>query len=131
MTVDDRLGPCSPFFIVSDLSTSLAHYTTGLGFECRFAAPDTQPFFAIVGRGTAQIMLKVVGADTPPLPNPHRHEWASWDAFVWAPDPDTLASELVGRDVKFRRPLGDTDDGLRGFEVADPDGYVCFFGWTR
>ena len=130
MTENDRLGPCSPFFIVSDLATSLAHYTTGLGFECRFTAPDTEPFFAIVSRDTAQIMLKVIGEETPPLPNPQRHEWANWDAFIWAPDPDALARELAGRNVKLHRPIDDTDDGLRGFEVADPDGYVCFFGRT-
>ena len=57
MTKDDRVGPCSPVFIVSDLEASLAHYTARLGLECRFTAPDGNPFFAIVGRGTAQIML--------------------------------------------------------------------------
>jgi hypothetical protein len=29
------------------------------------------------------------------------------------------------------RPLADTQDGLRGFEVEDPDGYVLFFGRPR
>jgi len=31
----------------------------------------------------------------------------------------------------FFEPLADTDDGLRGFEVQDADGYVLFFGRTR
>jgi len=28
-------------------------------------------------------------------------------------------------------PLKDTHDGLRGFEICDPDGYVLFFGRPR
>ena len=28
-------------------------------------------------------------------------------------------------------PLKDTDDGLRGFELQDADGYVLFFGRAR
>jgi hypothetical protein len=33
--------------------------------------------------------------------------------------------------VEFSAPLADTDDGLRGFEVADADGYLLFFGRPR
>ena len=128
MTEANHVGPCSPFFIVAELARALDHYVDRLGFACRFKAPEADPFFAIVGRGDAQIMLKSIGDDVPPLPNHKRHAWAPWDAFVHVPDPDALADELAGRGVAFHRPLGDTDDNLRGFEVADPDGYVCFFG---
>jgi hypothetical protein len=31
----------------------------------------------------------------------------------------------------FTAPLKDTHDGLRGFEIKDPDGYVLFFGRPR
>jgi hypothetical protein len=31
----------------------------------------------------------------------------------------------------FSVPLKDTNDGLRGFEICDPDGYVLFFGRPR
>ena len=102
-----------------------------LGFECRFTAPETAPFFGIVGRGAAQIFVKEIGPETPPVPNPSRHEWASWDAFVYVADPDALAAEVGERGAAFRTPLGDTEDGLRGFEIADPDGYVLFFGRPR
>jgi len=47
------------------------------------------------------------------------------------PDPDGLADEFGGRGVEFSAPLADTDDGLRGFEVADADGYLLFFGRPR
>ena len=51
-----------------------------------------------------------------------------WDAYVQTPDPDTLAAEFAGRGTVFSAPLQDTHDGLRGFELADTDGYVLFFG---
>ena len=126
--MDSRFGPCSPFFIVADLPRSLDHYVGRLGFECRHKSPEPEPFFAIVGRADAQIMLKAIGEAAPPSPNHERHEWARWDAFVFASDPDGLAREFAGRNVFFRQALGDTDENLRGFEIADPDGYVCFFG---
>jgi len=45
-------------------------------------------------------------------------------------DPDALAKEFASRDVPFFRAINDEpdDDGLRGFEVQDADGYVLFFG---
>ncbi|MEO1459319.1 MAG: hypothetical protein AAFV49_17410 [Pseudomonadota bacterium] len=110
------------------LERSLAHYREGLGFDCRYSAPEPEPFFAIVGRGAAQIMLKAVGDGVVPVPNRRAHAWAPWDAFVLAGDPDALAAENAGRAVAYAEPLGNREDGLRGFAVADPDGYVCFFG---
>jgi len=47
---------------------------------------------------------------------------ARWDAFVDVPDPDQLAAEFASRNVRFFEPLRDTPDGLRGFEIQDPDG---------
>ncbi|MGI9405126.1 MAG: VOC family protein [Hyphomicrobiaceae bacterium] len=124
-----QIGPCSPFLIVSDLTTSLAHYVDKLGFDCRFTSPNEDPFFAIVGRGSAQIMIKVIDETIQPVPNHTRHEWAGLDVFIFTPDPDTLAKEFAGRNVTFHKPLADnSEDGLRGFEIADPDGYVCYFG---
>lgn len=128
MTEVDQVGPCTPLFIVADLPRSLAHYVERLGFECHFTAPAPKPFFAIVGRDAAQIMLKVVGDGVVALPNNERHEWARWDVFVYVANPDALAQELASRNVAFHRPLGVTAERLRGFEIADPDGYVCFFG---
>ena len=37
----------------------------------------------------------------------------------------------ASRKVEFSRPLKDTDDGLRGFELKDADGYALFFGRPR
>ena len=78
------------------------------------------------------LMLKDVGVV--PLPNYKRDVKkgvARWDAYVHVPDPDALAAEFASRNVEFSKPLKDTDDGLRGFELKDLDGYVLFFGHPR
>jgi hypothetical protein len=86
----------------------------------------------IVQRGAAMIMLKDVGVD--PLPNYKRDVkkgWARWDAYLHVRDPDALAAEFLSRNVEFSQPLKDDDDGLRGFELKDADGYVLFFARPR
>jgi hypothetical protein len=45
--------------------------------------------------------------------------------------PYPLAAEFVDHETVFSAQLKDTHDGLRGFEVADPDGHVLFFGRPR
>ena len=116
----------APFFIVSDLEKSVTFYCDGLGFDLLFSAPHAGSFFAIVQRDAAILHLKVVEAA--PLPNPVRDAEARFDAFVTVPDPDALAAEFEARGVAFQAPLRDTEEGLRGFELADPDGHVLFFG---
>ena len=117
----------SPYFIVSDVVQTVAFYRDKLGFETRFLAPDQDPFFAIIGRGGAQIFVKA-DKDVSPLPNPARHPYMKWDAFVYVADPDALAADFAEHGAIFSEPLMDTHDGLRGFEIRDPDGYVLFFG---
>lgn len=120
----------SPFFIVSSVDRTTAFYRDKLGFETTFQQPDRDPFFAVINRDGAQILIKS-DADVAPLPNPARHPSMRWDAFVNAPDPDALAAEFIDRGAAFSAPLKDTHDGLRGFELTDPDGYVLFFGRTK
>ena len=128
-----EISAISPFFIVSHVPTSLAFYRDRLGFEITFQEPDPNDiFFGIVRRGGAQILMKAIGV--PPVPNYTRdikQGIARWDAFVYVPDPDTLAAEFASRNVEFFVPLKDTHDGLRGFELKDADGYILFFGRTR
>jgi catechol 2,3-dioxygenase-like lactoylglutathione lyase family enzyme len=124
----------APFFIVKNVPVALAFYRDSLGFAITYQGPtDDDIFFGIVQRGTAMIMLKDIGVD--PVPNYTRDikkGIARWDAYLYAPDPDALAAEFTSRNVEFFLPLKDgyTDDGLRGFEVKDADGYVLFFGRT-
>ena len=121
-----EIGGISPFFIVHDAAAALAFYRDSLGFEIMFKESEDDPFFGIVRRGNAMIMLKDVGVD--PLPNHKREPGARWDAYVYLPDPDALAAEFASRNVEFSQPLKDTHDGLRGFEIKDADGYILFFG---
>lgn len=119
----------SPFFIVRNVTASISFYRDMLGFDITHQQPDRDPFFAIVCRDGAMIFVKSVGEE--PLPNCKRNPEARWDAYVYVTDPDALATEFASRGVTFSVPLKDTDDGLRGFELEDADGYVLFFGHPR
>ncbi len=124
-----QIESMSPFFVVSDVDRIIAFYREKLGFETHYQEPNENPFFAIIGRDGASLFLKAGEAD--PLPNPRRDPAMRWDAYCYVPDPDGLAAEFAERGVLFSNPLKDTSDGLRGFEITDPDGYVLFFGRPR
>lgn len=127
------ISAIAPLFIVRNVPRALAFYRDQLGFVVTFAGPEPDDiFFGIVERGGAMLMFKAVGVE--PVPNCTRdvkQGIAWWDAYVHVPDPDALAAEFSSRGVTFQRPLQNTEDGLRGFEVKDADGYVLFFGRTR
>jgi catechol 2,3-dioxygenase-like lactoylglutathione lyase family enzyme len=124
-----EISGISPFFIVENTAVALAFYRDQLGFDVTFQEPADDPFFGIVRRGGAMLMLKDVGVDS--LPNYRRDPAARWDAYLYVPNPDALAAEFASRNVQFSEPLKDTHDGLRGFELRDADGYVLFFGRPR
>jgi len=130
-----EIAGIAPFFIVRHVPTALSFYRDRLGFDIAFQGPSEDDiFFGIVRRDAASIILKTVGVD--PIPNYTRdikQGIARWDAFLHVPDPDALAAEFSSRNVEFFTPLKDdySDDGLRGFEVKDADGYLLFFGRTR
>jgi catechol 2,3-dioxygenase-like lactoylglutathione lyase family enzyme len=123
----------APFFIVKNVPAALSFYRDRLGFEITFQGTEEDDiFFGIVGRGAAMFMFKAVGVQA--VPNYTRdiqQGIARWDAYLHVPDPDALAAEFLSRGVQFSVPLKDTDDGLRGFELKDADGYVLFFGRPR
>ena len=124
-----KIESISPFFIVSHIETIIAFYQHKLGFELKYKEPEEDPFFAIVARDGAWLHLKA--GEVEPLPNPKRDPAMRWDAFCETFDPDALAAEFTARDVPFSNSLKDTEEGLRGFEITDPDGYVLFFGCPR
>ena len=124
------IGAISPSFVVSDVGRTIAFYRDKLGFKTRFLDPPTNPFFAIIGRGGAQIFIKAEGGISP-IPNSTRHRHLRLDAFVYVEDPDALAADFASHGAEFSNPLKDTTDGLRGFEIRDPDGYILFFGRPR
>lgn len=127
-TTRARLGHVAPCFIVRDVVPAIAFYRDRLGFDVEFLGPDDDPYVAVVKRDGAWLILKAITPEVQPTPNNGRHHWARWDAYIHTPDPDALAEELASRGVSFREPLGINSDNLLGFEVADADGYVLFFG---
>jgi len=131
-----EISGIAPFFIVRNVPTALAFYRDRLGFDITFQGPSEDDiFFGIVKRGAAMIILKAIGVD--PVPNYTRdikQGIARWDAYLYVPDPDALAAEFSSRNVEFFRSIKDSedgDDGLRGFEVKDADGYILYFGRPR
>ena len=130
-----EISGIAPFFIVKNVPSALAFYRDRLGFDITFQGPtEDDIFFGIVQRGGATIIMKSIGVE--PVPNYTRdikQGIARWDAFLHVPDPDALAAEFSARNVEFFLPLKDgyADDGLRGFEVKDADGYLLFFGHAR
>ena len=125
-----EISGIAPFFIVKNVPVALSFYRDRLGFDVTFQGPsDDDIFFGIVQRGAAMIILKDIGVG--PVPNYMRDikkGIARWDAYLYVPDPDALAVEFSSRNVEFFQPLKNNDDGLRGFEVKDADGYMLFFG---
>jgi catechol 2,3-dioxygenase-like lactoylglutathione lyase family enzyme len=130
------ISSISPFFIVADVPATLAFYRDMLGFEVTFRGPaSNDEFFGIIRRDGTTIMFKALGEISDgrevvvePVPNYNRKPAFSWDAYLEVPDPDALAAEFASRGVRFSVPLGDNDDGLRGFVIEDIDGYGLFFG---
>jgi catechol 2,3-dioxygenase-like lactoylglutathione lyase family enzyme len=128
-----EISGIAPFFIVKNVPAALSFYRDSLGFDITFQGPSEDDiFFGIVQRGAAMIILKDIGVD--PIPNYTRDikkGIARWDAYIYVPDPDALEAEFSSRNVGFFKTIRDSengDDGLRGFEVQDADGYVLFFG---
>jgi catechol 2,3-dioxygenase-like lactoylglutathione lyase family enzyme len=131
-----EISGIAPFFIVKNVPEALSFYRDRLGFDITFQGPsDDDIFFGIVQRGAAMIILKDIGVE--PVPNYTRdikQGIARWDAYLYVPDPDALAAEFLSRNVEFFTTLKDNedgDDGLRGFELKDADGYILFFGRPR
>ena len=134
-----EISSVSPLFIVADVPAALSFYRDMLGFEVTFRGPTPDDeFFGIVRRDGAMIMFKALGVmedgkevTVEPVPNYKRKPAFSLDAYVQVPDPDALAAEFASRGVRFSVPLGDSDDGLRGFVIEDIVGYGLFFGHLR
>lgn len=124
---DSTIGAMSPFFVVTDVANAIDFYRDRLGFRVIHSEGSPDPFFAILHREGAMLFVKSEEGIAP-APNPSLHPSLRWDAYCYTPNPEALADEFSSRDVRFVKTLKNTSDGLRGFEVADPDGHILFFG---
>jgi catechol 2,3-dioxygenase-like lactoylglutathione lyase family enzyme len=120
----------TPLFIVDDLAATIAFYRSRLGFNVLHQGGDGHGdiFWAILGRDQVMLMFKHITPEVHPQPNPSRHEWAAWDAYIFTDDPDALYAEFHASGAPIHRELADTSDGLRAFEITDNSGYVLCFG---
>ena len=115
-TVDAiRFESVSPVFHVSDVTTALAFYCDGLGFNVawKWGQPATH---ASVCRGNVSISLTL---------DPRKV--GTGDAYIEVSGIDSYHEELATRGV----PLGDLADrpyGMRDFAVIDPNGNRIVFG---
>lgn len=128
MTKTAVMASISPFFIIRDLQETIDFYRDRLGFEIAYIGPDGDPYFVIMRRDGIQIFFKAITPEVGPIPNSQRHEWARWDAYTYCPDPEGLADDLNSRnsDTPYRAEID--SDGLLGFTVQDPNGYILYFG---
>lgn len=123
-----KIGPISPFFIVSDVLAATQFYESKLGFKTTALLPVDEPFFARVAIDDVSIFLKAVSEEIEPLPNCSRHSWAPWDAFVLVDNPDALLEKYLQNGCSPLKHAHLREDGLYGFEIQDVDGYILFFG---
>jgi catechol 2,3-dioxygenase-like lactoylglutathione lyase family enzyme len=123
-----NLTHITPFFVVTNLKTSVSFYVDKLGFEILYTGPAEEAYWAIVGRDNISIMLKQITPDVKPVPNHTRHDRAPWDACISTTGPDQLFEEYRLNGVAFSKPIHNNSDDLRGFEIEDADGYILFFG---
>ena len=124
------LSSVTPLFIVDDLNETIQFYQSRLGFQVRHKGGDGQgdDFWAMLARDQVMLMFKHITPDVHPQPNPSRHEWAAWDAYIFTTDPDSLYTEFLAKNAPMHRHLANTSDGLRAFEITDNSGYVLCFG---
>jgi len=94
----------------------------------RVSHPDEDNiFFGIVQRGAAMIMLKRHWCRSGAKLNPgYQKRHCPLESLY--PCPDAMATEFSLGHVEFFQPLHNNEDGLRGFEVEDADGYILYFG---
>jgi len=126
------LRSITPFFIIDNLQATIDFYESKLGFHVLHRGGGDgkleDDFWAFMGRDEVMISFKAIAPEVHPQPNPTRHEWARWDAYIFTDDPEGLYWEFTSQGVAMHRELADTADGLRAFEIGDNNGYVLCFG---
>ena len=121
-----QLQRSAPYFPVSDLERSMAHYERVFGFRREYVGGEP-PEFAIVGRDGLSIMLRTVRA--PEHIRPNESQGGTWDVFFWVAGVRALHEELLanGADVVYG-PVVQEAYHMEEFAVRDLEGYVLGFG---
>jgi catechol 2,3-dioxygenase-like lactoylglutathione lyase family enzyme len=121
----------APILNVEHLETSVAFYTTRLGFSVCEAGPG----WATLACGPARLVLNVPETADSTLRR-IRKTWRDAVLYFWIEDVETLHASLLASAVRIS-PLiaADRDDAgassLIEFTCRDPDGYELAFGGPR
>jgi hypothetical protein len=116
----------APYFPVTDVEQSAAHYERVFGFHREYVA-GSPPQFAILSRDGLGIMLRLVAATERIVPN--EQQGGTWDVFFWVRDAHALHAELLrnGADIVYG-PIVQEAYNMQEFAVRDREGYVLGFG---
>lgn len=126
MASEKQFLASAPYFVVSDLLTSLDYYTHVLGFT-RPPLWGDPPNFAMPHRDGMTFMLYQPETETAPIPNIKKGGY--WDAYIWVRDADALFTEFKAAGAVFEHELLIREAyGNKEFAVLDPDGYMIAFG---
>ena len=107
----------STTFHVTDVETSLAHYTDVLGFYKRFRYGD----YAGVECGNVQIHLAGPAAT-------NRRGVGQGGLYIFCDDVDAYYEEITARGAKTQGPPKDQEYHMRDFFIEDPDGNIIGLG---
>ncbi|HJU90175.1 MAG TPA: VOC family protein [Gemmatimonadaceae bacterium] len=116
----------APYFPVSDVEKSAAHYERVFGFRREYVG-GSPPQFAILTRDGLPIMLRLV--DEPEKISPNEKQGGTWDAFFWVRDAKGLCEEMRanGADIVYG-PVVQEAYHVEEFAVRDREGYILGFG---
>ena len=124
---DTKLLAAWPQFLVEDAVKAAEFYRDKLGFTIGPYDPS-EPFFVIVRRDNAQIMLN--RSENGHGTSNRAHKEQSDDAYVWVSDLDVFWEE-VKDNVKIVRELATAPYGIKEFSIEDNSGYALTFAQAQ
>ena len=113
-----------PQLFVTDVDRACAYYVEKLGFSVAFAYGEP-PFYAQVGRGGAQLNLRLLSE--PAIDPDLREREELLAATITLDVAEPLYREFQRAGVEFREGLVMQPWGAWTFTVADPDGNRILF----
>jgi predicted enzyme related to lactoylglutathione lyase len=119
-------GAAAPILSVRSIERTAAFYGLQLGCSIIYPGKKSDLSLIAIWRGGHQLRFRAGGrgilAASPPL-----LAKVQWDASFLVPDVDALATDFIAHGVLLTEPLADGPGGVRGFEIADPDGHILSF----
>jgi uncharacterized glyoxalase superfamily protein PhnB len=125
-----RMKRMTPMRNVADTVRSWRFYQEIADFDLRSPREAVEHWrWAYIQSGDCELMLSESGGPTPQLAPPDAADEGGWPViyYVYPEDVVALHGELREKGFAFSDPRV-TFDGLKEFEVRDPDGHRLWFG---